>query len=59
MGFVLPFPYVGQKEVYVNQTFVPAAVLGGGQSSAFGEQSLATIGNSIRVKESLLVLDRP
>jgi hypothetical protein len=51
MGFVLPFPYVGQKEVYVNKTFAPTAVSSGGQGSALGEQSLTTISNSTRVKD--------
>lgn len=59
MGIVLPFPYVGQKEVYVNKTFAPTAVSSGGQGSALGEQSLTTIRNSTRAKESLLVLEEP
>jgi hypothetical protein len=59
MGFVLPFPYVGQKEAHVNKTFAPTAVSGGGQGSALGRQSLTTISNSTRAKESLLVLEGP
>ena len=59
MGPVLSFPLVGEREVYVNQTFVPTAVPSGDQGSALGEQNLTTISNSTRAKESLLVLEGP
>ena len=59
MGPILSFPLVGEREVYANQTFVPTAVPSGGQGSALGEQSLATISNSTGAKESLLVLEGP
>jgi hypothetical protein len=59
MGSVLSFSYVGEKEAHVNKTFAPTAVSSGGQGSALGEQSLTTISNSTRAKESLLVLEGP
>jgi hypothetical protein len=59
VGLVLSFPFVGQKEAHVNKTFAPTAVSSGGQGSALGGQSLTTISNSTRAKESLLVPEEP